>query len=129
MKTKEYYTDEDFLDALNYATNKFQACCSTLVDEECQKYVCKYGLDTDYMQSAFITKCKMDNGSNFKEFIRCSNQNMDNYNCCRSLGIGHDCCHVYMAMPIDENVYNSDKFISQCLDVLKAISYCPVLNF
>uniref|UniRef100_A0AC34EZJ0 Uncharacterized protein n=1 Tax=Panagrolaimus sp. ES5 TaxID=591445 RepID=A0AC34EZJ0_9BILA len=48
-KTKEYYTDEDFVDAMNYASNKFQTCCSRYIKGDCPQYVCRYGLDTDYL--------------------------------------------------------------------------------
>uniref|UniRef100_A0AC34EZG4 Uncharacterized protein n=1 Tax=Panagrolaimus sp. ES5 TaxID=591445 RepID=A0AC34EZG4_9BILA len=130
-KPNEYYTDEDFVDAMNYASNKFQVCCNrTYVSEVCLNSVCRYGLDVDYMRSALVTKCDMENILQFEGFILCSKQNMDNYNCCRSFGISHECCFEYMSKHVrNEPIRNPDKFFSQCLDVLKAISYCPILHF
>uniref|UniRef100_A0AC35FG30 Uncharacterized protein n=1 Tax=Panagrolaimus sp. PS1159 TaxID=55785 RepID=A0AC35FG30_9BILA len=51
-KSNEHYSDKDFLEATEYTSQNFKACCdmcTNLNNTECNELVCKYGLDADYV--------------------------------------------------------------------------------
>uniref|UniRef100_A0AC35GXP3 Uncharacterized protein n=1 Tax=Panagrolaimus sp. PS1159 TaxID=55785 RepID=A0AC35GXP3_9BILA len=102
---------------------------TNLNNTECSELVCKYGLDADYMRSAFITKCKIESSEFINEYLFCATASMDNYKCCQTLGINHECCYEFMGYQWKFEAFNTDKFLSHCIDIFKAIAYCPILHF